>query len=306
MKRLDTVPGGAGDIALYAAGPADAPVVLCVHGYPDTAAVWDELADALTAEPAPLRVVAFDVRGAGRSAAPDRSSGRAGWDLAALGEDVRRVAEAVAPGRPVHLVGHDWGAIQAWEAVAMDAGRPAPLFASLTTFGAPSLDHLGAWLAQRLRHREYAQILGQARRSWYVAVLRQPRLPELAWRHGLADRWGSVLVRTEGLRPRPGHPASTLADDGVRGAGLYRANVAKRLRRPRPQCTGIPVAVVVGRHDPYISVRVYDELSQWAPRSRMEVWDGGHWLQRSHAIELAAVIRRQVGSGEPGGSPEPS
>jgi len=52
-------------------------------------------------------VIAYDVRGAGASSRPrdDRA-----YDLTVLADDMTAVIDAVSPGRPVHVVGHDWGA----------------------------------------------------------------------------------------------------------------------------------------------------------------------------------------------------
>src|SRR5207249_9750884 len=89
-------------LAVREAGPADAPVVLLIHGYPDTSGVWDEVA-ALLADR--LRVVRYDVRGMGASTKP---SGRRPYALEHLVTDMVAVIDATAGGRPIHLVGHDW------------------------------------------------------------------------------------------------------------------------------------------------------------------------------------------------------
>uniref|UniRef100_UPI0005B82398 alpha/beta fold hydrolase n=1 Tax=Paraburkholderia acidipaludis TaxID=660537 RepID=UPI0005B82398 len=54
-------------LAVYASGPAGAPPVILVHGYPDSAAVWTPLRRELETR---YRVIAYDVRGAGASDAP--------------------------------------------------------------------------------------------------------------------------------------------------------------------------------------------------------------------------------------------
>jgi len=89
----------------------EAPTVVAVHGYPDDHRVWQGVADDLAVD---HRFVTYDVRGAGASDAP---STRAGYRLDRLAEDLAAVLDAVSPDRPVHLLGHDWGAIQAWHAV---------------------------------------------------------------------------------------------------------------------------------------------------------------------------------------------
>ena len=55
------------DLACHVCGPADAPVLVFVHGYPDNHRVWDRLVTELAAH---YRCVRYDVRGAGESSRP--------------------------------------------------------------------------------------------------------------------------------------------------------------------------------------------------------------------------------------------
>ena len=55
-------------IATYAAGPKDGPPILLVHGWPEIAYSWNNTVPALVA--AGYRVIAYDLRGFGRSSAP--------------------------------------------------------------------------------------------------------------------------------------------------------------------------------------------------------------------------------------------
>ena len=93
LERFE-VQGDGVVLHVSAAGPVDAPVVVLVHGYPDTSRVWypvmDELADR-------YRVVAYDVRGMGGSGAPTERRG--GWRLERLTADFAAVVDAVSPDR---------------------------------------------------------------------------------------------------------------------------------------------------------------------------------------------------------------
>ena len=55
-------------------GERGRPTVLLVHGFPDTSSVWRPVADRLASD---LHVVAYDVRGAGRSDVPANRNGYA-------------------------------------------------------------------------------------------------------------------------------------------------------------------------------------------------------------------------------------
>ncbi|MCH6161528.1 alpha/beta fold hydrolase [Streptomyces sp. M600PL45_2] len=204
------------------------PTVVLVHGYPDSKEVWTKIARRLSGR---YHVVAYDVRGCGRSSAPTPLRG--GFTLEKLTQDFLTVAEAVSPGRPVHVVGHDWGSVQGWEFATTEETRGR--IASLTSMSGPSLDHFGHWIKKRVSRptpRRLAQAAAQGARSWYVYMLHTPVLPELAWRGPLSRYWPRLLRRAEKL-PDDGYPTSSLPRDAAHGAWLYRDNVRYRLRRPQ-------------------------------------------------------------------------
>ena len=89
-------------LAVYTYNNHDAPVLVCVHGYPDNASLWAPVADLLADD---FQVVAYDVRGAGAS---DHPASTAAYALERLQEDFRAVIDQVSPDRPVHVLAHDW------------------------------------------------------------------------------------------------------------------------------------------------------------------------------------------------------
>ena len=164
---------GAGlELALTERGDAARPAVVLVHGFPDTSAVWNPVAELLADD---FHVVTYDVRGAGRSDVPGR---RADYALSNLVDDLAAVIDAVSPDAPVHLVAHDWGSIQAWEAVTTD--RLAGRFASYTSISGPPIDHAALWARSHrsLRSGGLRPALRQAVHSWYIAFFHLPVLPE--------------------------------------------------------------------------------------------------------------------------------
>jgi pimeloyl-ACP methyl ester carboxylesterase len=264
---------GAVELAVFTSGASSGPVVVLVHGYPDTHQVWDEVSGALAPD---FRVVTYDVRGAGASDAPD---GLTGYHLDRLADDLFAVADAVSPDRPVHVVGHDWGSVQAWHAVTDP--RAADRIASFTSISGPCLDHTAYWYRRRLASPSFAHLTEVARqslKSWYITAFHLPLLAPMAWRHGLARRWGALLARGDGVVVRPGFPAATLADDAVRGLGLYRANIRPRMRNPERRLARVPVQLIVLSRDRYLSpALVSADLDQWAPRLTRRTLEASHW-----------------------------
>ena len=287
-------------LAAVELGDRSAPTVVLLHGYPDTKEVWEDVAHRLAER---FHVVAYDMRGAGASSAP--AGGAAAYDMERLVDDLVAVLDAVVPGRRVHLAGHDWGSISGWEMAT--SPRLAGRLLSFTSINGPSIDHAGHWMRDRLRHpgpRSLAALAGQARRSWYIGAFQLPLLPELAWRRVVASRWPQVLRRFDGDAAGAATPAPTLAADAAHGLGLYRRNMRPRLRRPRPDAVAhIPVQLIAGRRDPFISPRLHDGLERWAPLLRRRTVDAGHWLPRTHPEQVAGWIGEFVGEVEAGTPP---
>jgi len=294
MSMTPTQFVSSGDIrlAVYTWGKAPTrqrprPVLLLVHGYPDNASVWAQLAERLAGQ---FHVVAYDVRGAGHSTAPQATAGYAYEHLSA---DLLTVIDAVSPRQPVHLVAFDWGALQGWEALLSGAleGRVA----SFST-AAPGLDHVGDWFQQRLRQptpRHLAQALRRALGSSYMLAFQLPLLPELAWTLALGRVWHRLVSRLEGLA-LAGHKRQTA--DGVQGLGLYRANLLQPLLRPQRRRTEVPVQLLVMRRDPFVPYEMYEGLEAVAPNLQRREFDAGHWWPLTQPQAVADGISSFVNS----------
>ncbi|MGI5138638.1 MULTISPECIES: SDR family oxidoreductase [unclassified Streptomyces] len=282
-------------------GDPGRPTVMLVHGYPDSKEVWSEVATRLACR---FHVVLYDVRGHGRSTAPMPLRG--GFTLEKLTDDFLAVADAVSPGRPVHLVGHDWGSVQSWEFVTVR--RTEGRIASFTSMSGPSLDHFGHWIRQRMSRptpRRVGQLLGQGARSWYVYLLHTPVLPELAWRGPLGRRWPRILQRAERL-PGGDYPTPSLPSDAAHGAWLYRDNVRSRLSHPRTDAYAhAPVQLITPLGDAFLSERLYDELERWAPQLTRRTSPAKHWIPRTRPDQVAGWITDFVTAVE-NGRPAPA
>ncbi|MFD1147497.1 alpha/beta fold hydrolase [Saccharothrix hoggarensis] len=265
------------ELAVFEQGDRSAPTVVLVHGYPDTHRVWDGVASLLAER---FHVVTYDVRGAGASSAP---RGLAAYRLPVLARDLFAVIKAVSPDAPAHVVAHDWGSIQAWEAVT----APDAPIASYTSISGPCLDHVGHWMRRKPTGRRLKQLL----HSWYVGMFHLPFVAPLLWRHVIGPRWHHLVRRAEG---DSSHVAPTVVRDGVQGISLYRANFIPRLRAPRVRRTDVPVQVIQPSRDKYVTAAVTEDVERWASDVRRHVLDAGHWAPVTHPGAVARLVADHV------------
>ncbi|WP_432893780.1 alpha/beta fold hydrolase [Kribbella sp. CA-245084] len=257
-------------IAVYDYGNPDAPTLICVHGYPDNASLWEPVAERLTTD---FHVITYDVRGAGES---DQPSPTSAYALDRLQEDFEAVLDHASPDQPVHVLAHDWGSIQAWHFLT------DPRIASFISISGPSLDHAGYFLRRANR-----ATLRQLQHSWYIFYFHLPWLPEFAWRKGWAHRVFNRLENQDATEQRS-------IGDYVNGMKLYRANVLPRLIRPTPPSTDVPVLAVAPDADPFVTTALQTDIARWAPNLTVKVVRGGHWMPRSDPGLVADLVRKHT------------
>src|SRR5262245_11157959 len=142
------------DFGYLEAGPADGPLALCLHGFPDHARTYEALLTDLAAEG--FHAVAPWMRGYHPTGlAPDGN-----YQIASLALDAIALADALAGDAPAVLVGHDWGAMAAYTAVAHAPTR----FLRLADMAVPHAASLGQHLFDP----------AQLKRSWYQFFFQLP------------------------------------------------------------------------------------------------------------------------------------
>src|SRR5262249_16749843 len=106
--------------------PAD-PLVIFIHGWPESWYSWRHQLPAVAA--AGYHAVAPDMRGYGKSSKPEAVTD---YDIQHLTADLVGLVDALGKKTAV-LVGHDWGAIVAWQAMLLYPDR----FTSLVAMSVP-------------------------------------------------------------------------------------------------------------------------------------------------------------------------
>jgi pimeloyl-ACP methyl ester carboxylesterase len=268
--------------------------LLFVHGYPDTHATWSRQLEGLASM---HPVAAFDLRGAGASTIVGEP--RAATRMARYVEDIAAVIDHVAgPGGQVHLVGHDWGGVLAWQFAADPAlaGR----LRSLTIIAAPHGAAALAMLRERLRRHSLADlalVAEQLRRSWYLFLFQLPKIPELYLGRDPVRTW--VGAHRRGGVPR-GDPELVDIDPArARSAllallPLYRQMFAREtvreLRREGPRTITTPVCLVVPKRDLALTPELYERVAEFVPELERHDIDDNHWVHRTRAAEVNQIV----------------
>jgi pimeloyl-ACP methyl ester carboxylesterase len=147
------------DFACFEDGPAGGPLALCLHGFPDSAHTWRHLLPELA--DAGYHAVAPFLRGyAPSSLAPDGH-----YQIGAVARDANALHEALGGDADAVLIGHDWGALAAYGAVAHQPDR----WRRAVTAAVPPTGAIGMSLFT----------YDQLRSSWYMFFFLSP-LAELA------------------------------------------------------------------------------------------------------------------------------
>ena len=275
LEHLEIPVGG--DLALdaVATGPADGPVVLLLHGFPQSSHEWRNQLPALAA--AGYRAVAPDQRGYSARARPDAVEA---YHVDQLVADVLAVIDHVG-GSPVHLVGHDWGAIVAW----LVAARHPERLRSLT---AVSVGHLLA-LAQAIGNAGS----DQAARSAYVRFFQLPRLPERLLLAGEGAGLRALFANTAFVdRAAMEVYVSLLLEAGALTGALnwYRALDVATLAGVG--AIAVPTLYVWSTDDPALGREAAEGTAAYmtGPYEFVELEGVGHWVPEDAPGELNRLL----------------
>lgn len=188
-------------IDLHVVDEGSGPAILLLHGFPNTAKLWANQIPTLVEQG--FRVIAPDLRGYGRSAAPEDVDA---YSVINVTEDLRSLMDELEI-EDAHVVGHDWGAATAWAFASFYAPRVVSLVAI-------SVGHPASFTKANLQ---------QLARSWYMMFFQFKDVAETLmsdndW--GLFREWlkneADVDLWIEDLS-RPGRLTAAL--------NWYRANV---------------------------------------------------------------------------------
>lgn len=282
-------------IELHVVKLGSGPAVVFCHGFPDVWRGWRRQMEAVAA--GGYRAVALDMRGYGRSSAPDEPS--AYTPLHTVG-DLVRVLDALGEASAT-LVGHDFGASVAWNAALMRPDRFNAVFGVSVPYAprgdASVLDTMRR--AGRTTFYMFDQIRPEADAAWADAAVTYPAA--LYWASASpppADRWNPFDRERRLNRPAPYDPEWEDADDmafaiskfvrtGFRGGLNYYRAIDEGFALTKAfkgAAIKVPSFFVIGDADGLNAVRQVTEESLRAAlpglRGFLRLPEVGHWPHR--------------------------
>lgn len=246
------------------------PLVLMLHGFPDTAHTWDHVRPLIAKKG--YRVVTPFLRGYAPTGIPETDP-----DAETLGRDALSLIEALGETSAI-LVGHDWGAFSAYSAAQLEPARVKKLITLVIPHPAtfkPSLGQL--WLA---RHMLLYKLPGSHRR--FAA-------DDFAALRAIYARWSPTWEPPDdelaSVRECFSNPESLKA-----AFGYYRALsfvIPAYARRK----IDVPSVLFAGLDDPIAKLADYERSRRiFTGECSIEAMPGGHFIHREHPDVFATRL----------------
>lgn len=287
-------------IAVYEEGNPDGPTVVLVHGFPDSHVLWDGVVPLLAER---FRILRYDNRGVGLSSVPKPVSA---YSMDRFADDFAAVTAELSPGKPVHVLAHDWGSVGLWHYLKRPGAGDR--VATFTSVSGPSQDQLVDYIFTGLRApwrpRTFARAISQALRFTYMLLFSIPVLAPLFLRLTLsvpALRRNAV----DNIPVEQIHHSDKLARDAAQSVKTYPANYFRSFtgRKEGVAVIDVPVQLIVNTEDKYVRPYGYDHTPRFVPRLWRRDIRAGHFSPMSHPQVMAAAVHdfADLAEGKPPG-----
>lgn len=250
------------------------PLVLLVHGFPDTPHTWDAARPALAR--AGFRAVSPWTRGY----APTEIPAAENFALETLAKDILALIDALGEQRCI-LVGHDWGAAATYLAASL---APEKIRQMITVaISHPASLKPSPLMLWKIRH---FFLLSRKRAAAKIRKGDFKHIDELV--HRWSPAWDVPAGETDAVKASLREPGSLEAS-----LGYYRAFSPKRheaLRKP----IQVPSVAFAGATD-VIPRSIYDKAKKFYASS-YEIVDmpGGHFMHREDPDRFVSELLRVV------------
>ena len=275
-------------VSISAVSAGHGPAVLLLHGFPQTKALWSQIAPELARD---HTVVVADLRGYGDSGKPMPLPDAANYSFREMALDMVGVMQSLGHEK-FHLIGHDRGARVAHR-LTQDHSERVQTLALLDIVPTHTVFH------KVDRHL--------AKAYWHWFLLSQPApFPENTILSD-PDRFFEVCLTGWGKAGLSTFPADALADyrqhwrdpDCIAGmCADYRAAALVDILHDEADFgrkIAQPTLIYYGADG--VMGRMFDMGAEWAPfaeNTTVQSCPGGHFFVDEHPAEVAAVLGRHL------------
>lgn len=268
------------------AGPADGPVALLLHGFPECWYGWHHQIGPLAA--LGYRVVVPDQRGYNTSDKPQRTRS---YGIDTLCDDVVGLLDALGV-TTATLVAHDWGGAVAWWLAARNPERVQRLVVL-------NIPH------PMVMRRHVLGSLSQARRSWYIGALQLPLLPERALAADDCQRLVRILYANSATRAFTPldlevYRAAWTQPGCIKGMVSWYRAVLRHPPAPLPsERVRCPTLLVWGRQDSALGEEMAEPSVGLCDDGRLQFIDeAAHFVQHDAPERVNALLAAFLGPAE--------
>ena len=266
-------------------GAATGPVIVMVHGWPESSYCWQGVAEHL---PGDYRLIMPDLRGLGDS---ERTLNNAAYTKQALAADMLGLLDSLGVDS-FNLVGHDWGGAVAQEMALAAPGRVR----RLVILNIPVITNTRGNAAAQAQLRKAG-----GRSFWYQLFQAEPNLPE-AMIPGNEKAWLGHFLKTWSRQAFPEDAFEeyvrcyAIAHTPATGAAYYRCYKPDMARWAEiaGRSFAMPGLYIYGQHDPVIIEPYTRHLDDVFDDIRLEKLDAAHFVQEERPREVAALIAEFV------------
>jgi pimeloyl-ACP methyl ester carboxylesterase len=259
------------------------PAFVLMHGFPDNLHIWDDLVPYLVASG--RRVVTFDFLGFGGSDKP----GDAAYSFEQQLGDLEAVVQGLGLGKIVPVAHDSSGIASINYALAHPAGVDSVIMLNsayaedstvlwpemITLFASKSLHALAMAIAQS--PEQFGWLL-----TWQQQKFRDA-LPDAQKPHFNAFL-GPLISENFIAQPSAGPAFVQMA------AQFFDAHTQNAKRLPELKALDVPVKLIWGQYDPYITVAVAERRQSQLKHASLTVVPAGHWLQVDEPEQVAKAM----------------
>lgn len=251
-------------------GPLDGQAVVLLHGFPETAESWNEVSQLLNAQG--FRTYAINQRGYSLGATP---SARSAYKSSELVADVHVFLKTLE--QPAYLIGHDWGAVVAWDVAIQHPNQ----IKHLTALSVP---HKAAFMQAMLRSN-------QLFKSYYMGLFQLPKIPELLFEK--VPKLGLALLKNSGMTPQQldDFQEQMVKQGRIATALNWYRGIPFSSNRTLLKKVKVPTLFVWGKQDSAITQKSVELNKHFidAPYTEIHL-EATHWLPVQNANDVVQLF----------------